>query len=266
MLISALLSAALLVLPPRCAAGRLRALVAVEERSARVRLPRPGAPVVAVVLALAGWLVAGPGVAVGGGAVGAACWWRWRQRDRLRRAAAATAGLARALRTLTGELRIGAHPAAAAEAAADDAPPEVADAMRSLAVAARLGGDVAGAVAAGDQVPALAPGLRQLGTAWRLADRHGLPLADVLDAVRGDVDQRARFARQTQARMAGPRATATVLATLPLLGLALGEAMGAHPVSVLFTTGFGQVLVAVGGVLTCAGLLWSARITGQVAR
>ncbi|MFD1050398.1 type II secretion system F family protein, partial [Kibdelosporangium lantanae] len=120
----------------------------------------------------------------------------------------------------------------------------------------RLGGDVSRTVTD--------PLLADTVHAWALADRHGLPLADVLTAVVRDLEQRARFARQVQARMAGPRASATVLAYMPLTGVGLGEMMGAHPLRVLSGTTLGQVLLVVGVGLVCAGVLWSAKLTRQV--
>jgi tight adherence protein B len=90
-----------------------------------------------------------------------------------------------------------------------------------------------------------------------------LPLADVLDAVGRDVTSRVRFAQRVRARMAGPRASGTVLAVLPVLGVLLGSGMGADPVRVLCTGSFGQLLLAVGTTLICAGLLWVTKLTSR---
>jgi tight adherence protein B len=103
-----------------------------------------------------------------------------------------------------------------------------------------------------------------MATAWQLAQRHGLPLADVLDAVRRDLEQRARFTRQVIARMTGPKSSTLVLSLLPLLGIALGETMGASPLRVLSGTGLGQTLLVMGVILLCAGVAWSGRITNRV--
>jgi len=54
-----------------------------------------------------------------------------------------------------------------------------------------------------------------------------------------------------------------VLAGLPLLGVGLGELVGADPVSFLLSGGFGGWLLVIGVILACAGLLWSDRITAQ---
>jgi tight adherence protein B len=75
-----------------------------------------------------------------------------------------------------------------------------------------------------------------------------------------------RFAADVQARLAGPRATAAVLAGLPLLGLALGQAVGGAPVRVLGQTGVGQLLLVLGSCLACAGVLWSARLVAGAVR
>ncbi|QUQ69707.1 type II secretion system protein F [Kutzneria sp. CA-103260] len=167
-----------------------------------------------------------------------------------------------ALGALVAELRVGAHPATAAERAAVDAEPLAARAMSTVANTARLGGDVDRAlVRSASAEPSLAGVLGQVGRAWRLAGRHGVPLAEVLDSVRRDLDQRLQFNRQVHARMAGPRASAAVLAVLPELGVLLGEAIDARPLHVLADTAVGQILLAAGALLICGGVLWSAKLT-----
>lgn len=211
-----------------------------------------------------GWLVAGPGGAASAALLAATVRRRLRTRTEHRDALAAVDGLAEALRTLVAGLHSGAHPATAAEAAAADAQPPTAGTMRALAAAARLDGDMSTALA-GARTPALAAALTRVATAWRLAQRHGLPLADVLDAVRRDLEQRARFTRQALARMAGPKSSATALSALPVLGIALGEAVGASPLRMLTGTGLGQLLLLTGVTFLCAGVVWSGRITSRVA-
>jgi len=69
-----------------------------------------------------------------------------------------------------------------------------------------------------------------------------------------------------QAQVAGPRATATVLGALPVLGVLLGEGIGAHPWAVLSGTVVGQALLVVGVVLLGAGIEWTERIVVGVTR
>jgi len=253
------LAAGVLAWPARTARARLHP----GGRWRRVlrRLVLPARSVAPAVLGagLAGAVLIGPGGAVAGAAVAGTAGSRWRARCDRRDRVVATAGLADALGMLVSELRAGAHPATAAEAAAADATPGTAGALGTAAAAARLGGDVPGVLRAHD-TRELRPWLDRLANAWGLADRHGVPLADLIDAVRVDLEHRTRFAAEVDARLAGPRATAAVLAGLPVLGLALGQAIGAGPVAVLAGTTAGQVLLVVGTGLACAGVLWSARI------
>ncbi|TCO64279.1 type II secretion system F family protein [Actinocrispum wychmicini] len=248
-----LLSGAALTWPTRWASRRLRSLLGHRRRP--LELPKPNTVVVGVASAVVGGLALGIGGAVAGGLVGSVTLRRWRSRRAVQDRVRALSDLAETLRSLVGELRAGAHPVVAAESVAVDAPPVGAQALRAIAAAARLGGDVESAV----QEPLLVDTVH----AWALAQRHGLPLADLLAAVVRDLDQRARFARQVQARMAGPRASATILAVLPAVGVGLGEVMGARPLHILSSTTAGQIMLVLGVGLVCAGVAWSARLTRQ---
>lgn len=53
------------------------------------------------------------------------------------------------------------------------------------------------------------------------------------------------------------------MAILPLLGVLLGQLIGARPLSFLLTGRVGGWLLVVGLTLACAGLLWSDRITDR---
>lgn len=266
----AALAAAVLCWPAGVGRGRLGWLrnqpVAPEsEPTPRGGVDRHRACGAVLLVALAtglGVLLAGPGGGIAAAlAIGTATV-RWRAgRDR-RAGSAAAAGLADALGVLVAELRAGAHVSDAAMAAAIDGHPDASRVLSAAAAAARLGGDVPSALRDTGPVQ-LRRWLDRLADAWSLADRHGIPLADLLDAVRADTDHRVRFAAEVAARLAGPRATAAVLAGLPLLGLALGQAVGAAPVRVLGHTGVGQVLLVVGTGLACAGVLWSARLVSR---
>ena len=211
---------------------------------------------------LAGWLIAGLGGALAATLLAVTIRRELRSRTENRQSLTAVDGLAEALRTLVAGLRTGAHPATAAERAAEDAPPQTAATMRAVAAAARLDGDIT-AVVNTARTPTLATALGRVATAWQLAQRHGLPLSDVLDATRRDLEQRARFTRQVQARMAGPRSSALALSLLPALGIALGAVLGANPLAVLTDTVLGQALLVMGVALLCAGIAWSARITNR---
>ena len=128
--------------------------------------------------------------------------------------------------------------------------------MKILSETARLGGDLPTGNSG-----VHGPNHASLAKAWALSRRHGLPLADLLDAVRRDILASARFAARIEATMSGPRASAAVLAALPTLGLLLGEAMGAAPLHVLTRTSAGGWLMITGSAFILVGVAWSARLT-----
>ncbi|KOX31670.1 type II secretion system protein [Saccharothrix sp. NRRL B-16348] len=247
-----LLAAALLVLPSAEARRRL----AGPRRGARWKSVKPNR-VSAVVVGIALGLPVGVGGAIAGALLAATVWRTYREAVRQRDRMAASVALADGLKAFVAELRSGAHPAKAAIGAAEDAEPPATDVLRAIAATSARGGDVEAALAD-------FPDARHLARAWRLSAVHGVPLADVLDAVRRDLDRRTAFAGQVHARMAGPRAGAAVLAGLPLFGVVLGELGGARPLAVLSGTPPGQVLLVAGVVLICVGLRWSGRLTRQV--
>lgn len=184
----------------------------------------------------------------------------WRSRRHLSRNLADADAFARGVRLLVAQLRAGAHPVAAAEGAAADGVLGLHAFFHDLASATRLGGDATSVPYRQESTGIRLPAGRLL-RAWALAQRHGVALADLLDAVRRDVEHATAHLRESEAGMAGPRATAAVLCGLPVLSLGLGEAAGARPVEVLTTTSFGQVLLVIGIGLLCAGLLWTMRLT-----
>ena len=69
---------------------------------------------------------------------------------------------------------------------------------------------------------------------------------------------------QLSASLAGTRATAAILACLPVLGVLLGQLIGARPVRFLFSGGPGGVLLLIGVTLISAGLIWADRIIDRL--
>lgn len=209
-----------------------------------------------------GFLVAGPVAAVlavvatvgAGRAV-------LRARDRHRRAVEEAAA-AEAVAALAAELRAGRHPAEALLLAAGAAP-EV-PGLRAGAAAASWGGDIPTALR-WRPTGGGAPWLHALAGAWSVADASGAGLADVLGSVEAELRSTIVLGAETDAELAASRATARVLALLPLLGIALGAGLGSHPVHVLLHTPLGAACTGAGLVFECAGLAWAARLTESAA-
>nr|WP_256975055.1 type II secretion system F family protein [Streptomyces sp. CS159] len=164
--------------------------------------------------------------------------------------------------TLAGEVRSGRQPSEALLGAAHDCD-GLGDGQAAVLAAARFGGDVPGALAAAAGQPG-AEGLRGLAACWRVAVDQGAGLAAGLDrlegALRAERDQRSDL----RAQLAGARATAVMLAGLPVLGLLLGVALGSDPLRVLLHTGAGLGCLLAGGVLESLGVWWVTRIVRGV--
>lgn len=195
--------------------------------------------------------------------VGATLGLRYRRRSRARNAVAEGRSLEAALEVLVGELRVGAHPVRAFEAAADETGGAVSVALRGVAARARFGGDVAAGLRVAARSSALPAHWERVAVCWQLASEHGLAIAGLMRAAQRDITERQRFSAKVAAGLAGARATATILAGLPVLGVLLGQLIGARPLSFLFS-GTGGWFLLVGTVLICAGLWWSDRITDRV--
>jgi tight adherence protein B len=69
--------------------------------------------------------------------------------------------------------------------------------------------------------------------------------------------------RAVDAELAGPRATAGLLAVLPAAGLLLAAGLGADPLHVLLTTPLGTVCLVLGLGSRRRGVLWTSRLVSR---
>lgn len=189
---------------------------------------------------------------------------RHRRRRRGRRAGREGRALETAIDVLVGELRAGAHPVCAFDVAADESDGPVANACRAVAARARLGADVAAGMHSVAAASALPAQWHRLAVCWQLACEHGLAMSTLMRAAARDIAERQRFSAQVASAMAGARASAAILASLPILMVVLGQLIGARPLGFLLAGHVGGWLLVVGVTLMCAGLLWSDRITDLV--
>jgi tight adherence protein B len=196
--------------------------------------------------------------------VGATVRLRYRRRRRSRRGTEEGRALEAGLDVLVGELRVGAHPVRAFDVAADETIGPVSLALRTVAARARMGADVAAGLRAAAASSALPMHWERLAVCWQLASDHGLAIATLMRAAQRDIAERQRFSAKVTSALAGARATAVILAGLPMLGLLLGQLIGARPLNFLFSQGAGGWLLVTGVALVCGGQLWSDRITDRV--
>jgi tight adherence protein B len=88
----------------------------------------------------------------------------------------------------------------------------------------------------------------------------------VLERLGEAMDRDDELRREMEAALAAPKATMTLLAGLPLLGLGLGQAIGAHPLHLLLYRPIGWALLAGAGVLDAIGVAVSRQITKVALR
>lgn len=169
------------------------------------------------------------------------------------------------LETVVGELRVGAHPLQAFGIAAVEVSGSVGAALRAITARVELGADIdygLTAVAAESAVPFY---WDRIAVCWRLASDHGLAMATLMRAAQRDIADRQRFSSRVDASLAGARATAAILAGLPVMGILLGELVGARPVVFLLGGGLGGWMLMIGTGLIAAGVLWADRIVNRLA-
>jgi tight adherence protein B len=177
---------------------------------------------------------------------------------RRRRADHGRRGTVEACDAVVAELSAGQPPTRALRRAA-----EAHNGLRAAARAGHLGGDVPAALRQASAAPGCA-GLATVAAAWQVAEGSGSGLVTSLRQVslglRADDEVRVEVA----ASLAPARATARLLAALPVFGLMLGTGLGGHPVALLLSTPVGNALLLAGVTLALAGTVWVERLADQV--
>lgn len=160
--------------------------------------------------------------------------------------------------SLAGELAAGQPPLTALSNSVETWPP-----LRDVVRAARLGADVPAALRRVADLPG-AEGLHDLAAAWHVAEGTGSGLARALSRVAEAARERESADRIVAAELASARATARLVAALPLLVLVLGSGLGGDSWAFLLESPVGLVCLAAGLFLMLAGLSWIERIAAAV--
>lgn len=109
-------------------------------------------------------------------------------------------------------------------------------------------------------------GLAAVAICWRVADATGSGLADALERVGEAMRHEHDVATEVHGQLTAVRATATVLATLPLVAVAMGHVLGAEPLAVLLGSPVGAACLGAGLLLALTGWWWLARQVDAVRR
>ncbi|MCC2594383.1 hypothetical protein LKO27_13315 [Tessaracoccus sp. OS52] len=180
--------------------------------------------------------------------------WVVRQSIQSRHVLAAEDETGRAAHTVALLLRAGQIPTRALVEAAADNP-----CLAPAAAAVGLGGD-AGRALVGIAGEPGRRGMAQLAAAWRVSESSGAPVATVVAQVTETMRRERQLADVVAAELSAARASGRIMATLPLVAIGLGTVVGADPVSFLFGSVLGQVLLVVGLALAAAGVVWTEKI------
>ena len=223
--------------------------------------PRGRRAALLCLIPLLGWLPAGwlaPAL-IAAGTAGAA-WLLWLRRRE--RCAAVVVGdrVLEACEHLASELASGQPPGSALARAADDWP-----LLAPVAEAFRVGSDVPSALRSVATTPG-AGELRLLAAAWHVAHRTGQGLADAVDRVAQQLVRARATRRVVDGELASARATARLVALLPLGALAMGSGVGGSPVGFLLGSPAGWLCLAAGLTFGLVGLWWIEALARDVDR
>ena len=162
---------------------------------------------------------------------------------------------------IVAELRAGRQPSEALERAGLAWPTAAPRAISAV----RVGDEVVAALNLDAREPG-GDGLRALAVCWQVAEHHGTGLASAVGQITASLRADEEHRRRLAAELAGPRATARLLALLPLVGIAMGQALEADPLHGLVGTSWGRLALVAGISLELCGAWWVSRIAGQVER
>jgi len=219
---------------------------------------------VAVVGGLAGFLLAGPLIALLVATTVCLCVWFYVRRTRAKRQALFFDQLPDVLQLVTSALRTGFGLTQALDAVAEEAEEPSRSQFAHVLVEARLGRDLS------EAMRALAKRMNCEDLQWVVAaidinrDTGG-NLSEILNTVSATIRERQRMARQADTLTAEGRMSARILTAMPL-GMALWQWRTNPDTFALLLHGGGRVALIIGAILMLLGTVWVRRIATSLSR
>lgn len=210
-------------------------------------------------------LPVGLAAGVAGGLVAAAARRALTRRRQAAGQAAERASAIEAVAALAAELRAGRAVPDALLVASGLAEGPTGLGLAGAGRALRLGADPVPLLQGAAAESAAGPALRGLAACLAVCAGSGASLARAVDTVAAALREEAEQRLAVETELAGPRATALLLAGLPVAGTAMAAALGAHPLQVLLHTVVGGTCLVVGVVLDLLGLTWTERLVARAS-
>ena len=136
----------------------------------------------------------------------------------------------------------------------------------AAADAAGDGGSVAEAIERARAAHADAsPAWSMLAAVWAVADAAGAPLAGCLAMLAEALRSEAQLRREAAAALAGPAASARLVAALPVIAVAFGALLGFDTIGVLIGGPIGLACLVAGSALLWAGARWSRSLVARAS-
>ena len=180
-------------------------------------------------------------------------------------AAAFRAEVAQVLKAVSAELRAGVDPADALRAAAGGTSRGIGTSGAWQAVHAADAADARTALRSAAATPG-GETLADVAAAWHLAEQAGAPLAVILERMAVSLQAEIEVDHEVAAEAEPARATARLMAVLPIFGLGLGHLLGVNAAAVLVGSGLGVTCLVAGLTLACCGVWWIERIVSALDR
>lgn len=105
----------------------------------------------------------------------------------------------------------------------------------------------------------------QFEAIWKLAIDSGGAVSSSIESLGETFRATSRQERSTELAFAGPKATAKLVAWLPILGLLLAQLFGFEPLRAILTNPLAFGSVALGALLLVVGHIWSKAIIRKAA-
>lgn len=187
----------------------------------------------------------------------------WEQRKVVAARTAERTSAAEAMAVLAAELRAGRVPSDAFSAAAEVALGPTARALGAAAAATRFGAGPEEGLLRHADACAVPEMVRGLAACWLVCAGTGSSLATAVDRLEEGLRHAARQRELIDTEVAQARATAVLMACLPLFGLGLAFVVGVNPLQILFHTPVGVCALVLGVALDLFGVWWTRKLVAS---